>query len=251
MTCANAEAKAALKALFLGELEGEGHARLRAHAKACAECGEAYERLSRVESSLEKRVLPQQRQALLEQQLMARVQAAERAAAPERRSFWEWWKVALPLAAVATVALLVVVPRGRGGPETAGGDEWQARSGGSKKEAFGVRAFCVSPEGQVKGEARPGGTLACPEGAAVQFSYTAPEGARLSVAAKSPSGEVLQFFPREGQVAAVAPGVDVALSHSTPVQGGWLSSPLEVRARFEDEQGQLLGETQVTLTPEK
>jgi anti-sigma factor RsiW len=248
MTCANSEAKAALQALFLGELDAEAHARLRAHAKTCAPCGEAYEKLSRVESALEKRVLPQQREALLEAQLMARVRAAERAAAPERRSFWEWWKVALPMAAAVAVAVVVVLPRvqGSGGP----GDEWQARSG-SKDGAFGVRAFCVGADGQVRGEARPGGTLACPEGAAVQFSYTAPQGARLSVAAKAASGEELQFFPREGEAVAVAPGVDVPLEHSTPVQGGWLSAPLEVRARFVDEKGQLLGETQVRLTPAK
>lgn len=244
MTCTNTEAKAALQALFLGELEPERHARLREHAKTCAECREAYERLSRVESSLEKRVLPKGREALLEAQLMKRVQSSEKAAAPERRSLWDWWKVLLPAAAVAAVALLVV-PRVQG-PKPGEG-EWQARSGGAGS-AFGVRAFCVSPDGKVQGEAQPGGRLACSEGAAVQFSYTAPQGARLSVAAKSPSGEVLQFFPREGEAAPVTPGVDVPLSYSTPVQGGWLSAPLEVRARFTDEKGQVLGETEVTLT---
>jgi hypothetical protein len=240
--------KAALRALFLGELSAEGHARLREHVKTCAECREGYERLSRVESALEKRVLPKGREALLEEQLMQRVRASEQAAtAPERRSFWDWWKVALPAVAVAAVALLVVSPRGRGvGPE----GEWQARKG-STDSAYGVRAFCVSSEGKVRGEALPGGRLECPEGAAVQFSYTAPQGARLSVAAKSPSGEVLQFFPREGEPAPVAPGVDVPLPYSTPVQGGWLSAPMEVRARFTDEKGQVLGETQVTLTPAK
>lgn len=248
MTCKDTEAKTALRALFLGELEAERHAWLREHLKTCAECREAYERLSRVESSLEKRVLPKGREALLEAQLLARLQAAERAAAPERRSFWDWWKVMLPAAAVAAVAMLVVLPRVRG--SRPGEGEWQARSG-SAGSAFGVRAFCVSPEGKVQGEAQPGGKLACSEGAAVQFSYTAPTGARLSVAAKSPSGEVLQFFPREGEAAPVTPGVDVPLSYSTPVQGGWLAEPLEVRARFTDEKGQVLGETQVTLTPAK
>ncbi|WP_224248784.1 anti-sigma factor family protein [Hyalangium gracile] len=246
MTCKNLEAKAALEALFLGELDAEGHARLSEHARTCTECRDAYERLSRVESSLEKRVLPRGREALLEARLMARVQAAERAAAPERRSFWDWWKVALPAVAVAAVAMFVVLPRGRNVAPADG--EWQARSG-SGESAFGVRAFCVSPEGKVQGEAQPGGRLACPEGSAVQFSYTAPAGARLSVAAKSPSGEVLQFFPREGEAAPVTPGVDVPLSYSTPVQGGWLAGPLEVRARFVDEKGQTLGESAVTLTP--
>jgi anti-sigma factor RsiW len=248
MTCANSEMKAALRELFLGELSAEGHARLREHVKTCAECREGYERLSRVESALEKRVLPQGREALLEEQLMARVRASEQAAAPQRRPFWDWWKVALPAAAVAAVALLVVSPRGQGTGPAEG--EWQARKGAADS-AFGVRAFCVSSEGKVQGEALPGGKLECPEGAAVQFSYTAPQGARLSVAAKSSSGEVLQFFPREGEPAPVTPGVDVPLSYSTPVQGGWLSAPLEVRARFTDDKGQVLGETQVTLSPAK
>ncbi len=242
MTCTNTEAKAALRALFLGELDAPGHARLRKHAGTCAECGEAYERLSRVESALEKRVLPKEREALLEAQLLARVSAS----APERRFFWSGWKVLLPVAAVAAVAMLVVLPRVR---ET-GEDEWQARSG-SKEGAFGVRAFCVSPERGVQGEAKPGEALVCSEGSAVQFSYTAPQAVRLSVTAKAPSGEVLQFFPRDGEAAPVAPGVDVPLEYSTPVQGGWLSAPLEVHARFLGEQGQLLGETRVTLTPAK
>lgn len=245
MTCTNPEAKGALRALFLGELEARGHARLSEHARTCAECREAYERLSRVESSLEKRVLPKGREALLEARLMERVQAAERAAAPARRSFWAWWKVAIPVAVAAAAVVLVVRPQGSG---TGAEGEWQARKG-SAEGAFGMRAFCVSSEGKVQGEAQPGGRLACPEGAAVQFSYTAPAGARLSVAADSPSGERLQFFPREGEAAPVTPGVDVPLSYSTPVQGGWLSAPLEVRARFTDDKGQLLGETQVTLTP--
>ncbi|KFE60563.1 anti-sigma factor family protein [Hyalangium minutum] len=248
MTCTNSEMKAALRQLFLGELKPEAHALLREHAKTCAECRDGYERLSRVESALEKRVLPQGREALLEAQLMARVRASEKAAAPERRSVWDWWKVVLPAAAMAAVALLVVVPRGqRTGPAEG---EWQARKG-STESAYGVRAFCVSSEGQVKGEALPGGKLACPEGASVQFSYTAPRGARLSVAAKSSSGEVLQFFPSEGAPAPVTPGVDVPLAYSTPVQGGWLSAPMEVQARFTDDKGQVLGETQVTLTPAK
>ena len=245
MTCTNQEARGALQALFLGELKPQAHTRLREHAASCPQCREQYERLSRVESSLEKRVLPKGREALLEAQLMERVHAAERAAAPERRSFWEWWKVALPALAMAAVAMFVVLPRMRG----AGTGEGEWGSKGSGGSAYGVRAFCVTAQGQVQGEAQPGGKLECPEGASVQFSYTAPEGARLSVAAKSPSGELLQFFPRDGEAAKVAPGVDVPLSYSTPVQGGWLAAPMEVRARFMDEKGRMLGETQVTLTP--
>ncbi len=247
MTCADRQAKAALEALFLGELDAEGHGRLRAHAQGCAACREAYERLSRVESALEKRVLPQGREALLETQLLARVKQREASEAAQARGFsWGWLKVALPVAACAGLAL-VALPVVRGGGTESHPGEWQARAGAGS--AYGVRAFCVGEAGEVKGEALPGGTLACPEGAAVQFSYTAPEGARLSVAARTTSGEVLQFFPREGAAAPVASGVDVPLEYSTPVQGGWLREPLQVRARFEDAQGRPLGETTLTLTP--
>jgi anti-sigma factor RsiW len=242
MTCVDRQAREALEALFLGELEAQGHARLREHARGCADCREAYERLSRVESSLEKRVLPKGREALLEAQLMARVQRRE---APARGFSWGWLKVALPVAACAGLALLVL-PKVRGAHSQDG--EWQPRAGAGT--AYGVRAFCVAAGGEVRGEARPGETLACPEGASVQFSYTAPEGARLSVAARTTSGEVLQFFPREGAPAPVGAGVDVPLDYSTPVQGGWLSEPLQVRARFEDAQGRALGETTVTLKPD-
>jgi hypothetical protein len=246
MTCADRQAKAGLEALFLGELDAQGHARLRTHAQGCADCREAYERLSRVESALEKRVLPQGREALLEAQLLSRLKQREASEAATARGFsWGWLRVALPVAACAGLAL-VALPVVRGGQTDPGG-EWQARSAGGT--AYGVRAFCVGPAGEVKGEALPGGTLACPEGAAVQFSYTAPEGAKLSVAARTSSGDVLQFFPREGAAAPVASGVDVPLEYSTPVQGGWLSEPLQVRARFEDAQGRPLGETTLTLTP--
>ncbi|MFP2910295.1 hypothetical protein ACLESD_35700, partial [Pyxidicoccus sp. 3LFB2] len=81
------------------------------------------------------------------------------------------------------------------------------------------------------------------------FAYTAPEGARLTIEAPSASGEPLRFYPSEGPAAQVAPGVDVPLPFSTPVQGGWLSGNLDVRARFTDAQGQTLGETRLTLTP--
>lgn len=249
MTCVDRQAKRALEALFLGELDAEGHAGLRAHAQGCAECREAYERLSRVDSALEQRVLPRGREGLLEAQLMARVKQREAVAAEaaKPRGFpWAWLKVAVPVAACAGLAALVL-PRVLSHKPAEG--EWQARAG-APGTAYGVRAFCVSAAGEVRGEARPGQTLACPEGASVQFSYTAPEGAKLSVAARTASGELLQFFPREGEAAPVQSGVDVPLSYSTPVQGGWLREPLQVRARFEDAQGRALGETTLTLAPE-
>lgn len=244
--CGDRQAKQALEALFRGELDGEGFTRLRAHAAGCGECHEAYDRLSRVESSLEKRALPASREALLEKELFARLGAtAKPVRAPEPRRLFPWFLVpAMAGLAMAGVALLVVVPRLR-----ARDSEWQARGGDTGTEAWGIRVFCVGTDGQVTGEARPGGRLVCGEGSAVQFSYTAPEAARLAVEATSPEGEPLRFFPQEGTAEQVAAGVDVLLPFSTPVQEGWLAGPLEVRARFEDERGRELSRTQLTLSP--
>ncbi|AKI99692.1 hypothetical protein ATI61_109115 [Archangium gephyra] len=247
--CGDRQAKQALEALFRGELDGEGFHRLRAHAAGCDECHEAYDKLGRVESALEQRALPASREALLEKELMARLGAAATPArAPvrtERASFFPRFLVpAMAGLAMAGLALLVVVPQLRTRES-----EWQSRGGEKGTAAWGIRVFCVGADGQVRGEARPGGRLVCGEGSAVQFSYTAPEAARLTVEATSPEGEPLRFFPPEGTVQVVEAGVDVLLPLSTPVQEGWLAGPLEVRATFEDAQGRALSRTHLTLTP--
>jgi hypothetical protein len=246
--CANRQAKQALETLFRGELDGEGYTRLRAHAAECAECREAYDKLARVESALEKRALPASREALLEKELFARLGAAAkpaRAPVPERKRFFPVFFVPASLGlAVCAVLLVLVVPRLRE-PES----EFQARGAETGTSAWGVRAFCIGPDGQVRGEARPGGTLACEEGGTVQFSYTAPESVRLSISVASPSGEPLVFFPREGEAAEVPAGVDTPLPFSTPVQGGWLSGPLEVEVTFTDARGQRVSSSHLTLTP--
>ncbi len=247
--CADRQAKQALRALFLGELEADGLTRLRAHASGCAECQEAYDRLGRVESALEKRALPEHRQALLEQALFARLAPPARAPEPRR------WRLSLPESflpvagglALATVALVLVVPRMTAHEAR---PEFQSRGAAAgMTSAWGVRAFCVDEQGAPRAEARPGETLACGEGHSVQFSYTAPEPARLSLEATSPEGELLRFFPREGAEAEVAAGVDVVLPHSTPVRRDWLTGPLEVRARFTDAHGRELSQTRLQLSP--
>jgi hypothetical protein len=247
-TCTDRQAKRALEALFRGELDGEGFTRLRAHAVGCDECHEAYDKLGRVESALDKRALPASREALLEQELFARLGATPkpvRAPVPERKRFFPQLFVPAALGlAMAGVAFLLVVPQ-----SSEHAPEWQARGGETATEAWGLRVFCVGPDGQVRGEARPGGTLVCGEGSAVQFSYTAPQAARLSVEALSPDGEPLRFFPQEGTAQEVAAGVDVLLPFSTPVQGSWLAGPLEVEASFTDERGRPLSRTHLTLSP--
>jgi hypothetical protein len=246
-TCGDRQAKQALRALFEQTLDAEGFARLRAHVAGCGECREAYERLARVESALEQRALPANRQALLERELFARLSGAPQSVrAPARRRFSlpSFWVPSLVGLALASVAVLLVVPRLRAAPDS----EWSAR-GSAVPSAWGVRVFCVGPEGDVREEARSGETLACDEGSAVQFSYTAPEAALLTVETLSASGEPLRFFPAEGSEKEVAAGVDVPLPYSTPVQGDWLSGPLEVRASFSDARGRVLSQTRLTLVP--
>ncbi|RYZ40144.1 MAG: hypothetical protein EOO71_17210 [Myxococcaceae bacterium] len=255
--CDDRRVKKAMTALFEKGSEGldaSGFEQLRAHLATCHSCQETYDRLSRVESALEKRALPQARSALLEQALWARMAKAANPAPrpavvePARRWFTSPFLVPLSLgAAAAAVALMVVVPSLQRPAETA--PEWQARSSAPGVGAWGVRAFCIAPEGAVVAEARPGGTLACAEGHAVQFSYTAPRKVRLSLDGTSATGETLHFFPREGLASEVASGVDVALPFSTPVQGGWLTGPVLVRANFTDAQGRTVADTLVTLTP--
>ncbi|QAT87493.1 hypothetical protein EJ065_5963 [Corallococcus coralloides] len=246
--CGDRQAKQAMAALFekgRDGLDADGFERLRAHLATCPGCQETYTRLTRVESVLEQRALPQARSALLEQALFARLQPA-----PARRK-WFASPLFMPLAlsaAAATVALVVVAPTLER-QEQQGVPEWQARSSAPGAGAWGVRAFCISPEGTVLAEARPGGTLTCAEGNAVQFSYTAPERVRLSLEGLPKEGEPLRFFPSEGPAPEVAAGVDVTLPFSTPVQGGWLTGPVPVRAHFTDAQGRTVADTQVTLQP--
>jgi len=252
--CADIQAKQALRALFVGELDTEGFERLCAHASKCAECREAYDRLTRVESALEKRALPQAHEALMEQALFARLglaQAPARVSMPERPRVLRprfFVPAAVGLALAATV-VLVVVPRVQPGVRPQDDSGWQARGGGAATSAFGIRAFCVEPGGSVRGEARSGGTLTCAEGNTVQFSYTAPQAARLQIEATSAGGEPLHFFPQESAPADVAAGVDSVLPYSTPVQRGWLPAPLDVRATFSDAKGRVLSQTRLRLSP--
>jgi hypothetical protein len=83
----------------------------------------------------------------------------------------------------------------------------------------------------------------------VQFRYPAPAAALRGVVAPPARGDPLPFFPAAGPATPVPAGVDVPLPHSTPVQGGWLSGPLEVRASFSDARGRVLSQTRITLVP--
>lgn len=231
MSCTSAGAKAALQRMFLGTLDGAEFGRLRDHAAGCAECRKAYGELTVLEEVLEGRALSADRMALLEEHLLDRWVAL-----PERGFSWQ-----RTLAPIAAAALLVVALAAR----LPGKEEWHSRGGGGA--LYGVRAFCIGREGRVSAEARPGQTLPCSAGAAVQLSYTAARSARLSVRVRTSSGQAVALFPASGGAADVQAGVDVLLSYSTPVDASWLRDRAEVTARFTDANGAVLGLSQVSF----
>lgn len=252
MSCTDTASHKALEKLFVGDLEPGAQAALREHATGCESCRLAYDRLTRVAAQLEGRAasLPKDRMMSLEQQLLQRTATAEATArqaevdSRPRQSWWartRMWLVPAGGLALAGIAVAVLVP-----PSTNPDGEWQARSGG-EATAFGVRAFCVAPGAPptIVAEAAPGGTLKCAPGHAVQFTYTAPRDAKLSIA-----GGTLEFVQASDPQGQVSAGTDVSLPFSTPVAASWLGAPLEVKAKFVDPQsGEVLGESSVTLTP--
>lgn len=262
MSCTDTTAHLALEQLFLGELSEVAHLELREHARTCAECHEAYDRLTRVEAQLEKSRsgLPAARMKFLESQVLSRAAAQKRAAqaradAGGDRSLWtrvRLWLVPAGGLALAGVLALMLLPKSP--PPGVDADGFQARGAGAAaaKSIYGVRAFCIQPEGaknvspKVLAEAGPGETLTCAVGNRVQFAYTAPKDARLTLAAPTPAGDWLTFASR----IEVKKGTDVPLSFSTPVTTSWLSQPIEVKARFEDPAtGKLVAETTLKVTP--
>lgn len=253
MSCQDQNAHQALEQLFTGELSQSVHVWLRAHVSGCADCRQTYDKLTRVDAQLEKASsgLPNSRMELLRQQVVAKAVAQQSAA---QASVWtkvRRWLVPAGGLAVAGLALMLFLPREEHD------DGFQARGPAEDGEAktFGVRAFCVTPgaagsEPTVFGEARPGERLKCPAGKAVQFTYTTPQKARLTIAAPTPAGDWLTFLPSSDPKSQVAQGTDVPLRFSTPVTPEWLNGPTEVKARFEDPAtGALLSETTLTLEP--
>lgn len=249
------EAASALDQLLLGTLAFSAHARLREHVRTCDACQLRYERVTALQLRLEggDGGLPPSRMALLEQQLLVRTAGTP----PERaRRWWEqrssrWGLLGGALA--ACVALLVVVSAGTPlAPSREDvGDGYQARGAGDA--SFGLRAFCVAsgPDAEVLGEAQPGGALACPIGASLQLTYTAPSDARLRIEIAGPrGGEAQTLFPLTDGPEQVPAAVDRPLPFSTPVTAEWLSAPVQLEARFEDPRsGALLGSTRLTLEP--
>ncbi|MDP1825121.1 MAG: zf-HC2 domain-containing protein [Archangium sp.] len=233
-------ARAAMEEQFAGEVLAERAEQLRLHLQTCESCRERYDRLARVDLSLSGGGLSEQRLDALQARILGRsavtppVHPEQGRAAPppaSRRGAW------LTLAAAAAVLVVVAIPVWRAMQD----DPFTPRGGGT---SWGVRAFCVSG-GAVTGEALAGGTLACAPGSVVQFTYTAPQTAQLSIALEG-SGQ--RFFPDGTERAAVDAGIDVPLPLSTPV-GAWLSGPQRVTARFTDASGAVLAESTLTVTP--
>ncbi len=231
MTCE--AARAAMEDQFAGEIAPQQAEHLREHLKTCEVCRERYDRLARVDVVLSKGGLSEQRMDALQARILG-TKAATSLAAPVLRQVSRGW---VTLLAAAAVLVVVAIPswwvlRDDGFTPRGGGTSW------------GVRAFCVN-EGKVTGEALAGGTLTCPAGSIVQFTYTAPEAAQLSITL---DGTDQRFFPAEAARAEVKAGIDVSLPTSTPV-GEWLTGPQRVTARFTDAHGATLAESTLTVTP--
>lgn len=224
-------ARAAMDEEFAGEDVGERAAQLREHLKTCDACRERYDRLARVEAQLSGGGLSEQKMDALQARILGKAAAAPSAPAPvpAKRGFGTFLAAAAVVALVAAFAIR--------GWLAAKEDPFTPRGGG---ESWGVRAFCVK-DGQVSAEALSGGTLPCPAGSLVQFTYTAPKAAKLSIALDGTDQTFVSGTP-------VIAGIDVALSTSTPV-GDWLSGPKRVTARFTDDSGATLAESSLTITP--
>ena len=231
-------ARAAMEEQFAGEPLGERAAQLRVHLETCAPCRERYDRLARVDLSTERGGLSEQRMDALQARIpgLSSVTSISPTPPVTRRS---GWSTSFAAAAVMVLVTAIAIPLWRA---TRDEDAFTPRGGGT---SWGVRAFCVN-EGRVTGEALPGGILKCGQGSVVQFTYTAPKAAQLSIALEG-SGQ--RFFPADSERATVGSGIDVPLPQSTPV-GAWLTGPQKVTAHFTDTAGAPLFESSVTITPE-
>ncbi|MDQ3262520.1 MAG: hypothetical protein M3Y59_02495 [Myxococcota bacterium] len=244
MSCSDPRFASALEELQAGGLTVERWDALREHVTGCDACRLDYERISQVESRLERRLLPAARQELMEASLFSRLGIARpedrKVLRPARWSVGRAMAVVVPLAACLVLAVLLA-PR-----LLSSSGEFQPRGGGSENP-YGIRAFCVDAQAQVVSEARTGQTLHCAPGQSVQFSHTSPQPVSLHIVGEG--RERLTFFPAEGGSAQIPSGVDVPLPFSTPVRKEWLDRPLPVTAIFQDPQGKVLGENQIVITP--
>lgn len=229
-------ARDAMDEQFAGELPSAREEELREHLKTCESCRERYDRLARVDLVMERGGLSEQRMDALQARILGKsaevIPHAE--PPPVRRG---GWSTLMAAAAVVVLVTAIALPAWRAMQD----DGFTPRGGGT---SWGVRAFCVT-EGKVSGEALAGGTLKCPPGSVVQFTYTAPEPAQLSIALE---GSDQRFFPADAERAPVQAGIDVALPSSTPV-GDWLTGAQKVTARFTDPEGKTLAESTLTVSP--
>ncbi len=228
-------ARAAMEDQFAGEIAPEQAGHLREHLATCEGCRERYDRLARVDLVFSKGALSEQRMDALQARILGPKAVSAVAAPPPlvRRG----WTTLLAAAAVVVVVSAMAITAWRASRD----DGFTPRGGGT---SWGVRAFCVN-EGKVTGEALAGGTLTCPSGSILQFTYTAPEAAKLSIAL---DGTDQRFFPADSALALVKAGIDVPLPTSTPV-GEWLTGPQRVTARFTDASGATLAQSTLTVTP--
>lgn len=228
-----------LDALFTGDLSEREAGELRAHLETCEGCRAYHDRLWKVEAALEKRAMPSRAVDELEQRLLSRAKTQAAAERPE-----PWWKrrwvlFGAPLGAVAAYVLVVLVAVPRRGP-----DDFTPR-GGETGPAFGVRAFCIGPGAAVTAQARPGESLACPEGSSIQLSVTAGQAGRLTAVARAPAGEPQDL----AKGLPIPAGTDTPLPFSTPSKKSWLSGPTRLTVQFESEDGKVHVVRDLTLLP--
>ena len=226
------EARTAMDDEFAGLDPGERAALLRAHLKTCADCRERHDRLGRVDMVLERGGLSEQRMDALQARILRKTALVPALPPPSRGG-----RTMLAAAAALVLVTAIAVPLWR----FTNDDGFTPRGGGT---SWGVRAFCVTA-GQVTAEAKPGETLPCAPGSVVQFTYTAPSDAQLSIALE---GTDLRFFPVDVERARIDAGIDVSLPLSTPV-GEWLTGPRKVMARFTDSSGHPVAESALTIAP--
>ena len=229
-------ARATMEEQFAGEELGGRGEQLRAHLKTCEACREGYDRLARVDLALSGGGLSEQRMDALQARILGKAMVAATVTqlpVPPPVVARRGWGTLFAAAAVLVLIAAIAIPAWRAMQD----DGFTPRGGG---QSWGVRAFCVT-EGKVTAEALAGGTLRCASGSVVQFTYTAPQSAQLSIAL---DGTDQTFF----SAATVKAGIDVALPSSTPV-GDWLAGPQRVTARFTDSKGATLAETALTVTP--
>ncbi len=220
----HAWARSATSRLFeTGELRDGKFRRLHEHLRGCEECRRFYDRASAIKRTLDVGAPPVPADEL---RLLARAAAraaARPAIAPRRGALW----LAGALAGALGLSFIVLArptapPRG----------ELQARgSTPSAAPGVGVRAFCLSPKGEIVGSvelsdrAAAAPSLACGLEDSLQFAYSRPAASGKGAAARL----WLVATPGAGEPLVYPLGRD---ADSVPLRAGALELPIPGSVRL-------------------